>query len=140
MAGPKKLTDKQERFCREYIIDLNATQAAIRAKYSENTADVIGYENLGKPYMQARIAELQQAAAEKVAISAENVLKSIMDIRDSATAKLAMTSKTTGEKIGETMVDYNAGLRANELLGKHLALFTDKIEMNLTAKLEDFID
>jgi phage terminase small subunit len=53
------LTDKQEMFCREYLIDLNATQAAIRAGYSEKTARASGYENLTKPDIQDRITELK---------------------------------------------------------------------------------
>jgi phage terminase small subunit len=50
------LTDKQEMFSREYFIDLNATQAAIRAGYSERTARALGCENLAKPNIQNRIA------------------------------------------------------------------------------------
>ena len=48
-----KLTDKQQRFCEEYLVDLNATQAAVRAGYSEKTAGAIGFENLRKPEIQA---------------------------------------------------------------------------------------
>jgi phage terminase small subunit len=60
-----KLTDKQKRFCQEYLIDLNATQAAIRSGYSEKTANVIGAENLSKPYLQAHIAELRAEIQER---------------------------------------------------------------------------
>ena len=58
------LTDKQERFCQEYCVDFNATQAAIRAGYSEKTADVIGIQNLGKLKVDERIAKLK-ASLEK---------------------------------------------------------------------------
>ena len=54
------LTDKQKRFCQEYLIDLNATQAAIRAGYSAKTARSIGNENLTKPDIQRKIQELIQ--------------------------------------------------------------------------------
>lgn len=54
----KKLTDKQERFCIEYVIDFNATQAAIRSGYSEKTAGAIASENLSKDYIAERIDEL----------------------------------------------------------------------------------
>ncbi len=54
------LTARQEQFCREYIIDLNATQAAIRAGYSETTAKETEYENLTKPHIKTRIEELKQ--------------------------------------------------------------------------------
>lgn len=53
-----KLTDKQERFCNEYIIDLNGTKAAIRAGYSEKTAKDIGCQTLAKTYIRNRINEL----------------------------------------------------------------------------------
>ena len=74
-----KLTAKQEMFCKEYIIDLNATQAAIRAGYSENTAKEIGCENLTKPNIQEYIAILQKDRMERVQISADNILKKITE-------------------------------------------------------------
>lgn len=70
-----KLTPKQELFCQEYLVDLNAKQAAIRAGYSANSADVIGCENLVKPNVAARIQELQSVRANKLEISQERVLK-----------------------------------------------------------------
>ena len=80
MKSPKKpqfekLTAKQERFCYEYCIDYNATQAAIRAGYSEDTARMIGYENLTKPYIKKRISEMQNNLAETAGISALRILK-----------------------------------------------------------------
>ena len=74
------LTDKQEMFCREYLIDLNATQAAIRAGYSENTARKIGSENLTKPDVQNRIAELKLQRNEQVNIDAAYVLRRLVEI------------------------------------------------------------
>lgn len=74
------LTDKQEMFCREYLIDLNATQAAIRAGYSENTARKIGSENLTKPDVQNRIAELKANRNEQVSIDAAYVLRRLVEI------------------------------------------------------------
>jgi len=53
------LTDKQEMFCREFLINLNATQAAIRAGYSDKTANRTASENLSKPDIQNRITELK---------------------------------------------------------------------------------
>lgn len=70
-----KLTDRQERFCREYLIDLNATQAAIRAGYSEKTAGTISNENMQKPAIKARIIELKQERSRELKIDAEWVLK-----------------------------------------------------------------
>lgn len=69
------LTDKQKRFCEEYMIDLNATQAAIRAGYSEDSAGSIGHENLKKPEIQECISKLQKKTANKLEISRERVLK-----------------------------------------------------------------
>lgn len=70
-----KLTDKQDLFCREYIIDLNATKAAIRAGYSEKTAKEIGSQNLTKLNIQDRIAQLRKKTLEKLDISHERIAK-----------------------------------------------------------------
>lgn len=75
-----ELNAKQEMFCQEYIVDLNATQAAIRAGYSENTAGKIGSENLKKPDIQIRIAELKASRCEEVKIDANYVLKRLVEI------------------------------------------------------------
>lgn len=69
-----KLTDKQEKFCREYIVDLNATQAAIRAGYSEKTADQQGSRLLTNVKVAERIQELQNEAAERNDITVDRVL------------------------------------------------------------------
>ena len=74
------LTDKQEMFCREYLIDLNATQAAIRAGYSEKTARASGYENLTKPDIQSRITDLKLQRNEQVNIDAAYVLRRLVEI------------------------------------------------------------
>lgn len=71
------LTPKQERFCEEYLVDLNATAAARRAGYSAQTAGAIGGENLGKPEIASRIAELRKARSEKVQVDAERVLREL---------------------------------------------------------------
>ena len=71
----EKLTDKQERFCYEYVLHLNATKAAINAGYSEKTAYSIGFENLIKPEIQKRIDEMKSNLAETAGISALRVLR-----------------------------------------------------------------
>jgi len=63
------LSDKQKRFCEEYILDLNATQACIRAGYSKDTAKSIGCENLTKPDLQKFIKELQEDKVEELGIT-----------------------------------------------------------------------
>lgn len=76
MAEKKdKLTPKQERFVEEYLVDLNATQAAIRAGYSENSASETGYENLRKPQIADAIAVAQAERSERTKITADMVLK-----------------------------------------------------------------
>lgn len=75
-----KLTDKQELFAREYLKDLNATQAAIRAGYSEKSAAAQGCENLIKPNIAARIIELKGARNEEVGIDAAYVLRRLVEI------------------------------------------------------------
>ncbi|WP_075180573.1 terminase small subunit [Pantoea sp. 1.19] len=75
-----KLTDKQELFAREYLSDLNATQAAKRAGYSDKTAYSIGQENLKKPEIQDRIAELKAERNERAQVNADYVLRRLVEI------------------------------------------------------------
>lgn len=105
-----KLTAKQQAFIKEYLIDLNSTQAAIRAGYSVNTAAEIGFENLRKPHIKQSIDEAMNKRSEKLEISAEYVLTKLKGITDSEEEK-------TSDR-----------LKGLELLGKHLKLFTDKVE------------
>jgi phage terminase small subunit len=74
------LTDKQEMFCREYLIDLNATQAAIRAGYSEKTANRTASENMSKPDIAQRIIELKSSRNERVEVNADYVLRRLVEI------------------------------------------------------------
>lgn len=69
------LTDKQRRFVDEYLVDLNATQAAIRAGYSRKRADAIGYENLRKPELAASISEAMKARENRTLVKADDVLR-----------------------------------------------------------------
>lgn len=71
------LTDKQKAFCEEYIIDNNASRAAIAAGYSENTARQIAAENLTKPYIMEEIQRLQDARSKRTEITADRVLKEL---------------------------------------------------------------
>jgi phage terminase small subunit len=126
------LTDKQEAFIREYLIDLNATQAAIRAGYSKSTAKEIGYENLTKPHILARIESLQAERAEKLSVDAEWVLKRLMQISDRCmqnepVLEFDYESKSLIET-GEYQFDSTGANKATELIGKHLGMFKDKVE------------
>ena len=76
----RKRTQKQESFIQEYLIDKNATQAAIRAGYSQKTAKMTGYENLTKPYIQEAIKKGLAKLADKLEITQERVLKELARI------------------------------------------------------------
>ncbi|STY71491.1 Terminase small subunit [Megamonas hypermegale] len=109
-----KLTAKQERFCREYIIDLNATRAAIRAGYSEKTANRIASENLSKLDIQEKIRQLQQKIEARTEITQDKVLNELANIGFAEPSKqIRVTDK----------------IKALELLGKHLGIFTDKLQV-----------
>ena len=104
-----KLTAKQQMFVEEYLIDLNATQAAIRAGYSEHTAASVGCENLRKPYIQDAIQIAMKDRAERTQLTADSILKEI--------ATIAYDKEEQA----------NNRLRGLELLGKHKILFSDKL-------------
>jgi phage terminase small subunit len=131
----KKLTLKQAKFTKEYLKSGNGTQAAIKAGYSKKTAKEIASENLTKPNIKQTI----QSAADKLGINAEYVLngfKEIKEFNSKKQKKFITIGDNTFEE--EKMIDAQAALRANELLGKHLKLFTDKIEVD--AKIEEKTD
>jgi phage terminase small subunit len=87
----EELTGKQKRFCEEYIFDFNATRSAIAAGYSENTAAMIGSENLTKPYIQAYIKDLQSDLEKTSGISRLRVLKEHEKLAFSSIAHLHNT-------------------------------------------------
>jgi phage terminase small subunit len=136
-----KLTERQERFCKEYIIDLNGTQAAIRAGYSEKTAKEISSENLTKPNIINRIAELTKPKLDELDISAEWILKSLKSVAERCMqAEPVMARGDGGEMIptGEYKFEHSGANKSLELLGKYQKLFTDKVEhsgsIDLTGK------
>ena len=109
----KPLSDKAAAFVREYLIDKNATQAAIRAGYSARGAGKTGHDLLQRPHVKAAVARELKAQAERTLLTADRVLLDIQHFGDKAA------------KAGE----YHAAIRSRELLGKHLRLFTDKVEL-----------
>ncbi len=101
------LTAKQQRFVEEYLVDLNATQAAIRAGYSEKTAQAIGSENLTKPLIAEAIAEARALKSEELSIAAKDVLKGLL-----------LEARREGD--GAT---HSARVTAWTRIGEHLGLF-----------------
>lgn len=123
----EKLTPKQERFVQEYLIDLNATQAAIRAGYSQKTADVQGPRLLGNVRVARAINAAQAETAKRLNLSQDWVLQRLKDISDRCTQAEPVFDRQ-GEPTGEYRFDSAGANRATELIGKHLGMFTDKIE------------
>jgi phage terminase small subunit len=119
-----KLTAKQQRFIEEYLIDLNATQAAIRAGYSEKNADKIGSQLLGKTRVKEQIDKALEKRSNKLNLDAEWVLTRLMDISNAA----------------YQANDYSPANKATELIGKHLGLFTDKLEVKGHMTFEQLLD
>lgn len=136
-VGKSKLKGKQLRFVEEYLIDLNATQAAIRAGYSEDTAKEMGYENLTKPHIQEAIQEAQNKRAERVNVTQDDVLRGLLEIIAMSTGKQKITetelSKVDGSivpmDVEKVCFEPHAANKALELLGKHLGMFKDKVDV-----------
>lgn len=126
------LTDKQQRFVDEYLVDLNATQAAIRAGYSAETSRQIGAENLSKPYIQAAISIARQAQQDRTAITADMVLLEIAnvalaDARDLVEVKTGCCRCCYGEghKYQRTVGEMNRDREAWVEKGKNPAEFDE---------------
>ncbi|MCI7099855.1 MAG: terminase small subunit [Lachnospiraceae bacterium] len=162
------MTAKQKRFVEEYLIDLNATQAAIRAGYSPETAGSIGNENLKKPEIRARIDKAMAERSKRTGINQDRVLQELAKLafvnpadvidfeeatvrydaseEDLACIQSVKVKTMSGDKGDMTerevrMYDKKAAL---ELLGKHLGMFKDKVEISGTletekTKLDDLI-
>ncbi|MCP5116926.1 MAG: terminase small subunit [bacterium] len=126
----KELNAKQQRFVEEYLIDLNATQAAIRAGYSEKTAHSIGHENLNKPEIAAAIDLVMVERSERVGISQDYVLNGLV-----LNHRRAMQLER--QNGGQPKYDGAVANRSLELLGKHLGMFTDKLEVSGGLSIED---
>jgi phage terminase small subunit len=143
-----QLTDKQKRFCEEYIIDLNATQAAIRAGYSEKTAYSIGQENLKKPEIAEFLKKVQNELSERTKIKAEDVINELakigfsdiknyyesdtnqkditqLDNKFTAAVSSIKVTEMEGDKWSKTVKEFKLHdkVKALEDLGKHLGIF-----------------
>ncbi|MFR8033419.1 MAG: terminase small subunit [Lachnospiraceae bacterium] len=151
------MTKKQKRFVEEYLIDLNATQAAIRAGYSPDTAYSIGQENLKKPEIKIRIDKSMAERSKRTGVNADRVVAELAkiafvnaeDVIDAETATVkpnaaredtaaiqSVKVKTFGEDGLEREIKMADKIKALELLGKHLGMFKDKVELSGTLETE----
>lgn len=127
------LTDKQQRFCEEYLISLNGTQAAIKAGYSKNSARQIAEENLSKPDIKEFIEKRQSELSDKLNITQEWVLTRLKSISDRCMQQEPVMVHNGEEWVesGEFKFDSSGANKATELIGKHLGMFITKMELDL---------
>lgn len=146
------LTEKQICFCNEYLIDLNATQAAIRAGYSERTAKQIASENLTKPDIQEYLQKLMNDKQSNLIASQDEVLETLTAVMRRQKKEQVVASERhrrsyfdeEGRKVTEdtevpVTVEIDTKIsdvnKAAELLGKRYGLFSDKVNVETTAKV-----
>lgn len=122
------INPKQQRFADEYLTDLNATQAAIRAGYSKKTADKIGSDLLRKTGVAAYLKQKSQTIADKLGVTAEFVLGSLKSVHD----KTVPTRHQSNPAVA---------LKALDFMGKHLKLWDNddkKQQTNVTIQILKF--
>lgn len=110
------LTDKQECFVAEYLVDFNATAAAKRAGYSENSASEIGYQLLQKTSVQTAVRQAVEDRAKRTNLKQDQVVQ-----------ELCQVAFSPASDASDSDMRYASKLRALELLGKHLGLFTEQV-------------
>lgn len=140
-----KMTAKQMRFCDEYLIDLNATQAAIRAGYSEKNARNIASENLAKPNIKEYIDKRMAEKESKLIADQDEVLKYLTSVLRGETQSEVVVVEGVGMGISEARTmqkapDEKERLRAAELLGKRYGLYKENIEQTVDMELNITVD
>lgn len=132
-----KLTAKQQRFCDEYLIDLNATQAAIRAGYSKKTAGRIGTENVQKPVIKEYLAKRMAEKESALIADQDEVLKYLTSVlRGESQSGDGCSEARTMQKAPSE----KDRLKAAELLGKRYGLYTDRVEADVDMDLNITVD
>ena len=134
-SSVKHMTEKQKRFCDEYLACLNAKQAAIKAGYSKKTAAQMGQENLNKPYLREYIDEQLARYEESLIVSREELLRYMSSVvRGESKAQIVMTVGT-GDGVSEVVhvmkaPDEKERLKAAELLGRAYGIFNDRLNIS----------
>ena len=140
-----KMTAKQRRFCDEYLIDLNATQAAIRAGYSPKTAQVIAAENMTKPAIKEFIAQRMAEKESKLIADQDEVLRYWTSVMRGESQAEIVVIESTGDfstKARRMMKapDEKERLEASKQLGKRYGLLTEQIKADVDTELTIKID
>lgn len=141
----KKMTAKQRRFCDEYLIDLNATQAAIRAGYSKKTAYAIGEENLRKPELKKYIEQRMAEKESQLIADQDEVLKYLTSVMRGESSAEVVVVENIGDYMSQARTmkkapDEKERLKAAELLGKRYGLYTDRVEQEIDMDLNITVD
>ena len=129
-----KLTEKQKRFCDEYIIDLNGAQAAIRAGYSKKTARVIATENLSKPYIREYIEKRLAEKEDQLIAKQDEVLKYLTSVMRGESESEVVVVEGCGKGFSEAKKimkkpSESERLDAAEKLGRRYGLFKENIKL-----------
>ena len=137
IVADKKLTAKQQRFCDEYLIDLNGKEAAIRAGYSKKTAAVIASENLKKPNIKKYIEERMAEKEKDLIADQDEVLKYLTSVLRGESESEEIVVESIGDFMSEARTMKKAPsekdrLKAAELLGKRYSLFKDSMKLDVT--------
>lgn len=131
------MTPKREKFCVEYLVDLNATQAALRAGYSKRTAYSIGNEILKKPEIKSRINELRSQEFKKSIMAAEEVEARLSKAARGELQEEVVVTENIGDfmskaKIIKKQISAKDQLKALELMGKRNNLFSADTQIDIT--------
>lgn len=136
-----KMTAKQQRFCDEYLIDLNATQAAIRAGYTAKYANTNASKLLQITTIQDFIKKRMDEKEKQLIADQDEVLKYLTAVmRGQSVASVLAREETGADHVIEKPPDEKERLKAAELLGKRYGLYTDRVEQDVDMELNIKID
>lgn len=136
-GNPHGLSNREWRFVLEYVVDMNAKAAAIRAGYSAKSAKKIGWEVLRRDDVQAALGDAKREVAKQAGLDAQWVLSRLRQVVERCMQAEEVVERD-GTPTGEYQFDSSGANKALELLGKHLELFTEKVKTEHT--FEDMSD